>query len=179
VGVWAGVLVTLVSTSSNAFKLLTLANPDKTKEFLLTRVVGTLSHFESELKIFWTKSRLKSIICSYIYMIDISFGGMVSSPISPKPKSEKENGEKNYGPQKKLVHVKKNYTHARQQMHVNFSTPSPTKLSISNICSHPKQHPCWAKRSHQHFNPPRRDPSNHIQNPHHPMHDEQINKPMD
>jgi hypothetical protein len=59
-------------------------------------VVGTLSHVGSEFKIFWTKSRLKSIICSllYIYIIDISFGGMVLSPISSKPKSEKEKGEK-------------------------------------------------------------------------------------
>jgi hypothetical protein len=64
------VLVTLVSTFPNALKLLTLANPNKTKESLLKRVVGTLSHVGSEFKIFWTKSRLKSIICSYIYIID-------------------------------------------------------------------------------------------------------------
>ncbi len=93
-GVWGGVLVTLVSTSLNALKLLTLANPNKTKESLLMRVVGTLSYVGSEFKIFWTKSRLRSIICSYIYIFDISFGGMVLSPISPKPKSENEKGEK-------------------------------------------------------------------------------------
>jgi hypothetical protein len=63
---------------------------------------------------------------------------MVLSPISPKPKSEKEKKERNcMDLNKKLsisfVHVIKNYTHARQQMHVNFSTPSPTKLSITFV----------------------------------------------
>ncbi len=32
-------------------------------------------------------------------MTDISFGGIVLSPVSTKPKSEKEKGEKWYGPQ--------------------------------------------------------------------------------
>lgn len=104
-GLLGGVLVTLVFTSPNALKLLTLANPNKSKESLLTRVVGwhivSFSEWDQDI-LDEIKIKINNMfLYVYIYLwLTFSFGGMVLSPISPKPKSEKEKkGEKLYGPQ--------------------------------------------------------------------------------
>lgn len=186
-GLLGGVLDTLVSTSPNALKLLTLANPNKTKESLLMRVSGWLAHcliFRSEIKIFWTKSRLKSIICSYmcIFICDwhLVLGGMVLSPISPKPKSEKEKKERNcMDLNKKLsisfVHVKKTTPMLGNKC---MSTSQPTKLSITFVHTQNNTHVGQKDHTNISTHHEERSIQSHT-NPHHPMHDEQINKLMD